>query len=179
MKYLLLIGFLCVPAFAQECVPVIKSGEYKLKTGGEYLVNPCGGKPCLNQADAKNAQIALVKSKGVRVDVVQPNLVGTCAASSSASSRPASSSSVAQSSASSVARVTATWTCALTRVDGTPMTEAEIGGYYLKIGDATPINLKHTGCKMAHVIDAPAPGVTVKVSEYDTSSQASNYVAFE
>lgn len=85
--------------------------------------------------------------------------------------------SVASSSEPSLKQVTATWRCALIREDGTAMTEAEIGGYFLVIGNSTPINLKHTGCDMSYIIPDPQ-GVPIKVAEYDTDNVLSAYASF-
>lgn len=92
----------------------------------------------------------------------------------SSSSKSFSSSSAS----SSVARVTLTWQCTLQRENGQTMTESEIQGYSI-VGTPQPLNIKHTGCNMSYIIDAPASGQVIKIAEIDNTNLVSKYVAFE
>lgn len=177
MKYIILIPVL-LTAFsvsAQNINPVYEINRYTVP-GKESVTE---AKTSTLHTKAEAAALACKCKVPFRTQGYYDGSVVKVSSSASSSSVAASSSSVSQSSSSSIARITATWKCTLQREDGTAMTESEIGGYYLKVGDEEPKNLKHTGCEMAQIIDKPAAGVVVQVAEYDTDNTVSEYAVLE
>jgi len=171
MKYLILFAVLSMPVFAQNCVPTVTSGEYKIKTGGEILINPCGGKPCMNQKDAKSIQDQFLKSNGKRVDVIQPNLIGTCAVNSSSKLMSSSSSSVSS-------QVTLSWSAPAQYTDNQTLSPERICGYSLKLGAKPEFQVKATGDKMSWISDAPKDNETFQIATVEMQDDCTNYSAY-
>ena len=189
MRYVLLALMLASGFVSAQTVLTVTERKVTVANGASY-----------SSFKTNDEALKAASSLAAQACIVNPNtkVYGritfeyTCAKSSASSSSVSSArsnsvssvvssvqSSVSQSSSSSIARITATWKCTLQREDGTAMTESEIGGYYLKVGDEEPKNLKHTGCEMAQIIDKPAAGVVVQVAEYDTDNTISKYAVLE
>lgn len=177
MKYLYLILLFLLSAFvsAQDYTTVTKSGEYKLRHNGAIVTPYYGSQKDARAAAEKISNECHLRTNGglCPVAVQQPELLITTKANVSSSSPKSSASGSSKSSSltssvssqsessASQSKVTLSWSCPIKREDGSTLYLSEIDYYEILVG-TQKIQIKSTGCSMAHIIDAPdsMPSIT-------------------